>query len=142
MTVYGNKTTFQAEIDAKMREALESGQYVMGPILKKFEGELAQFHGTPYAVGVGNGTDALFLTFKALGIGPDDECITATHTFFATAEAIWPTGATVVFVDSDPRTNCIDPNKIEVACRMCRKWTIGGGSVASERTARTDSRKC
>ncbi len=105
----------KAEIDANIHEVLESGQYVLGPMLKKFEGELAQFHGTKYAVGVGNGTDALWLTFKALGIGRGDECITTTNTFFATAEAIWFTGAAVVFVDSDPRTNCIDPTKIEAA---------------------------
>jgi dTDP-4-amino-4,6-dideoxygalactose transaminase len=105
----------KSEIDANMKEVLESGQYVLGPMLKKFEQELAQFHGTKYAIGVGNGTDALWLTFKALGIGPGDECITTTNTFFATAEAIWFTGATVVFVDSDARTNCIDPAKIEAA---------------------------
>jgi len=105
----------KAEIDANIKEVLESGQYVLGPMLKKFEGELAQFHGTKYAIGVGNGTDALWLTFKALGIGSGDECITTTNTFFATAEAIWFTGASVVFVDSDPRTNCIDPTKIEAA---------------------------
>ena len=105
----------KSEIDANIKEVLESGQYVLGPMLKKFEGELAQFHGTKFAVGVGNGTDALWLTFKALGIGPGDECITTTNTFFATAEAIWVTGATVVFVDSDPRTNCIDPTRIEAA---------------------------
>jgi dTDP-4-amino-4,6-dideoxygalactose transaminase len=105
----------KAEIDANIHEVLESGQYVLGPMLKKFEAELAEFHGTKYAIGVGNGTDALWLTFKALGIGPGDECITTTNTFFATAEAIWFTGAAVVFVDSDPRTNCIDPSKIEAA---------------------------
>jgi len=105
----------KAEIDAKLHEVLESGQYVQGPMLKKFEQELAEFHSTKYAVGVGNGTDALWLTFMALGIGPGDECITTTNTFFATAEAIWIAGATVVFVDSDPRTNCIDPARIEAA---------------------------
>jgi dTDP-4-amino-4,6-dideoxygalactose transaminase len=105
----------KSEIDANLHQVLESGQYVMGPMLQRFEQELAAFHGTKYAVGVGNGTDALCLTFKALGIGPGDECITTTNTFFATAEAIWLTGATVVFVDSDPRTNCIDPSRIEAA---------------------------
>lgn len=105
----------KAEIDGKIHEVLESGQYVMGPMLKKFEQELAEFHGTKYAIGVGNGTDALWLTFKALGIGPGDECITTTNTFFATAEAIWIAGGAAVFVDSDPRTNCIDPSKIEAA---------------------------
>lgn len=105
----------KAEIDANLKEVLESGQYVLGPMLKRFEQELAEFHGTKYAIGVGNGTDALWLTFKALGIGPGDECITTTNTFFATAEAIWITGATAVFVDSEARTNCIDPAMIEAA---------------------------
>ncbi|HET9307856.1 MAG TPA: DegT/DnrJ/EryC1/StrS family aminotransferase [Candidatus Sulfotelmatobacter sp.] len=105
----------KSEIDANIHEVLESGQYVMGPMLKRFEQELAAFHGVRFAIGVGNGTDALWLAFKALGIGPGDECITTTNTFFATAEAIWITGATAVFVDSDPRTNCIDPSKIEAA---------------------------
>ena len=103
------------EIDANIREVLESGQYVMGPMLKRFEKELADYHGMKYAIGVGNGTDALWLSFMALGIGPGDECITNPNTFFATAEAIWIAGATAVFVDSDPKTNCIDPSKIEAA---------------------------
>ena len=105
----------QPEIDANIHEVLESGQYVMGPMLKKFEKELGDYHGMRYAVGVGNGTDALWLSFMALGIGPGDECITHANTFFATAEAIWIAGATAVFVDSDARTNCINPSSIEAA---------------------------
>ncbi len=105
----------QAEIDGNLREVLESGQYVMGPMLKRFERELAAYHGMKYAIGVGNGTDALWLSFMALGIGPGDECITTPNTFFATAEAIWIAGATAVFVDCDPRTNCIGPAGIEAA---------------------------
>jgi len=101
----------KAEIDANIAEVLESGQYVMGPMLKKFEKEFAAYNGTKYAVGVGNGTDAIWLSLMALGIGPGDECITTTNTFFATAEAIWIAGATAVFVDSDPVTNCFDPAK-------------------------------
>ena len=103
------------EIDKNIQEVLESGQYVMGPMLKRFEKEFAAYNGMPYAAGVANGTDALWLAFQALGIGPGDECITTVNTFFATAEAIWTVGATAVFVDSDPRTNCIDPSKIEAA---------------------------
>jgi len=87
----------KAEIDANIREVLESGSYVMGPMLKRFEKELADYHGMKYAVGVNSGTDALWLAFHALGIGPGDA------------------GATAVFVDSDPQTNCIDPSKIEAA---------------------------
>jgi len=105
----------QAEIDANIKKVLESGQYVMGPMLKQFAQELAAYHGAKYAIGVGNGTDAIWLSLMALGIGPGDECITTTNTFFATAEAIWIAGATAVFVDSDPVTNCIDPTKIEAA---------------------------
>ena len=107
--------TIRREIDANIQEVLESGQYVMGPMLKRFEKEFAAYHGMKHAVGVGNGTDALWLTFMALGIGPGDECITHPNTFFATAEAIWIAGATTVFVDSDPKTDCIDPSKIEAA---------------------------
>ncbi len=105
----------KVDIDANIQQVLESGQYVMGPMLKRFEEELADYHETKYAIGVGNGTDALWLTFKALGIGRGDECITTTNTFFATAEAIWIAGAAVVFVDSDAKTNCIDPDKVEAA---------------------------
>lgn len=105
----------QDEIDANINEVLESGQYVMGPMLKRFEKEFAAYNHAKYAIGVGNGTDALWLVFQALGIGPGDECITTTNTFFATAEAIWIAGATAVFVDSDPKTACIDPSRIEAA---------------------------
>src|ERR1035437_862296 len=105
----------QSEIDENIRTVLESGQYVMGPVLQRFEKELAGYHGMKFAIGVANGTDALWLSFLALGIGPGDECITTTNTFFATAEAIWIAGATAVFVDSDPRTNCLDPSQVQAA---------------------------
>jgi dTDP-4-amino-4,6-dideoxygalactose transaminase len=105
----------KSEIDKNIQTVLESGQYVMGPMLKKFEGELAAYHGTKYAVGLGNGTDAIWLALMALGIGPGDEVITHANTFFATAEAIWIAGATAVLVDCDPKTKCIDPAKIEAA---------------------------
>ena len=114
----------QAEIDKNIQTVLESGQYVMGPMLKKFEGELAAYHGTRFAVGVGNGTDAIWLALMALGIGPGDEVITHPNTFFATAEAIWISGATAVFVDCDPRTKCIDPAKTEAAITLKTKAII------------------
>jgi dTDP-4-amino-4,6-dideoxygalactose transaminase len=105
----------KAEIDKNIQTVLESGQYVMGPMLKKFEGELRAYHGTKFAIGTGNGTDSIWLALMALGIGPGDEVITHPNTFFATAEAIWIAGATAVFVDCDPKTKCIDPTKIEAA---------------------------
>ena len=105
----------QNEIDANMREVLLSGQYVQGPVLKRFEGEFAKYSGTKYAAGLGNGTDAIWLALMALGIGPGDEVITHPNTFFATAEAIWIAGATAVFVDCCPDSKCICPEKIEAA---------------------------
>ena len=103
------------EIDANIQEVLESGKYVMGPMLERFEAELVEYMGTKYAVGVGNGTDAIWLSLMALGVGPGDEVITHPNTFFATAEAIWIAGAKAVFVDCDPLTKCIDPSRIEAA---------------------------
>src|SRR6266478_683919 len=105
----------KSEIDQNIQTVLESSQYVMGPMLKRFESELAAYHGTKYAIGLGNGTDAIWLALMALGVGPGDEVITHPNTFFATAEAIWIAGATAVFVDCDPKTKCIDPAKIEAA---------------------------
>jgi dTDP-4-amino-4,6-dideoxygalactose transaminase len=105
----------KSEIDKNIQTVLESGQYVMGPMLKQFESELAAYHGTKYAIGTGNGTDSIWLALMALGIGPGDEVITHPNTFFATAEAIWIAGATAVFVDCCPKTKNICPEKIEAA---------------------------
>jgi dTDP-4-amino-4,6-dideoxygalactose transaminase len=93
-------------------------------MLKQFEKELAEFHRTKFAVGCGNGTDAIWLALMALGIGAGDEVITHPNTFFATAEAIWIAGATAVFVDCDPRTKCIDPAAIERAVSSKTKAII------------------
>lgn len=103
------------EIDQAILEVLESGSYVLGPHLLKFEEELAHYMGRREAVGVNSGTDALLLAFLGLGLGAGDEVITTSNTFFATAEAIWLAGATPVFVDCDPRTRNIDVTRIEEA---------------------------
>ena len=105
----------RAEIDQAIHEVLESGTYVLGPQVEKFEEELARTMNQKEAVGVNSGTDALLLVFVALGIGPGDEVITVSNTFFATAEAIWLAGASPVFVEIDPRTRNIDVTKIEAA---------------------------
>src|ERR1035438_299053 len=112
---YGHRRQYQRiqkEIDANIAKVLASGEYVHGPMNKQFEKEFAEFSGTKYAIPCGNGTDALWLTLMALGIGPGDEVITNANTFFATAEAIWIAGATTVLIDCDPQTKCIDPAKI------------------------------
>src|SRR5919204_858184 len=105
----------RAEIDQAIHEVLESGTYVLGPQVEQFERELARYLNLEEAVGVNSGTDALWLTFVALGIGEGDEVITVANTFFATAEAIWLAGATPVFVEIDPKTYNIDVAKIEAA---------------------------
>lgn len=105
----------QKELDEAIRGVMESGQYVMGPALKRFEQNLANYFGMSHAVGVNSGTDALWLAFLALGLQPGDEVITTANTFFATAEAVWIVGGKVVFVDIDPKTRNIDPAKIEAA---------------------------
>ncbi len=118
VSFYGHVRQYEnikSEIDANMNEVLMSGSYVQGPMLKTFEAQAAEYFGTTYAIGVGNGTDALWLSLMALGIGEGDEVITNANTFFATAEAIWIAGAKAVLVDCDPKTKCIDPAKIEAA---------------------------
>jgi dTDP-4-amino-4,6-dideoxygalactose transaminase len=105
----------KSEIDAAIHEVLESGSYVMGPKLKQFEQDLAAYCHAQEAAGLNSGTDALWLAFMALGIGPGDEVITTSNTFFATAEAIWIAGATAVFIDCEPKTCNIDVNLIEAA---------------------------
>ncbi len=107
--------SLKAEIDAAILEVLESGKYVMGPTLERFEGELAAYFGLKHAIGCNSGTDALWLVFLALGIGSGDEVITVANTFFATAEAIWFVGAKPVFVEIDPKTCNIDVTQIEAA---------------------------
>lgn len=114
----------QGEIDAEIQAVLNSGVYVLGPKLEQFESQLAAYFGMKHAVGVNSGTDALWLAFLGLGIGAGDECITTTNTFFATAEAIWFTGATAVFVDSDRQTNCIDPTRIEAVITPATKALV------------------
>jgi dTDP-4-amino-4,6-dideoxygalactose transaminase len=103
------------EIDAAILEVLESGKYVMGPTLARFEKEFAAYFKIKHAIGCNSGTDALWLAFLALGIGPGDEVITVANTFFATAEAIWFVGAKPVFVEIEPDTCNIDPTQIEAA---------------------------
>jgi dTDP-4-amino-4,6-dideoxygalactose transaminase len=115
---YGHVRQYESikkEIDANINEVLMSGQYVLGPMLKQFEGELVKYFGCKHAIGVGNGTDAIWLALMAMGIGNGDEVITHPNTFFATAEAAWIAGCKVVFVDCDEKTRCIDPSKIEAA---------------------------
>lgn len=103
----------KTEIDAAMQKVAEQARYILGPNVKAFESELADFTGAEFAAGVGSGTDALHLALRALGIGPGDEVITTPFTFIATTEAISIVGARPVFCDIDPRTFNLDTTAIE-----------------------------
>lgn len=105
--------TIKEEADKKVLEILSSAQYIMGENVKEFEKEISEYLGVKHSISVGNGTDALIIALKALGIGEGDEVITTPYTFFATAESISIVGATPVFVDVDIDTYNIDPEKIE-----------------------------
>lgn len=107
--------TLKDEMTEAIRGVLNSAQFVGGEALASFERDFAAYCQVRYARGVANGTDALHLALRALGIGYGDEVITTAHTFIATAAAIVATGARPVFVDIDPDTYTIDPTMIERA---------------------------
>jgi dTDP-4-amino-4,6-dideoxygalactose transaminase len=112
------KTHHQAhrpEFDRAIGEVIDSGAFAGGRFVEQFEGEFAAYCGTRHAIGVGNGTDALWMALLALGVGPGDEVITVPATFIATSEAITYCGAIPVFVDIDPATYLMDPAQVEPA---------------------------
>ena len=100
------------EIQARIREVLDSGVFILGPNVKAFEREAADYLGIARTVGVANGTDAIVIALDALGIGPGDEVICPSFTFYATAEAIARRGATPVLADIDPATLNLDPEDV------------------------------
>lgn len=101
------------EIDKAISEVIKNSSYVGGPFVESFEQSFASFCNVKHCIGVGNGTDALFIALKALGVGAGDEVITVANSFIATSEAVTMTGARVVFVDIDRQTYNIDVGKIE-----------------------------
>ena len=107
-----NNPEIKKELLDAVDNVLTHGQIILGPEVQKFEESVAKYCGTKYAVGVGCGTDALYLSMKALGIGSGDEVITTPLSWVATVNAIVATGATPVFVDIGHDLN-IDPDLIE-----------------------------
>jgi dTDP-4-amino-4,6-dideoxygalactose transaminase len=105
----------QAEVDAAVRDVMESGAFILGPQVEKLEREIAEFSGARFGVGVNSGTDALLLSLVAQGIGPGDEVITTPFTFVATVEAIVLVGAKPVFADIDPATFNLCPERAAAA---------------------------
>ncbi len=116
--------TLREEILATIDAVLSSGTYVLGPRVKIFEEQIAEYCGVKHAIGVASGTDALLLALMALGVGRDDEVVLPTYTFFATAGVVHRLGARPVFVDIDPRTYNLDPAGLEAALSPRTKAVI------------------
>lgn len=106
-------TRIKEEINQAIQEVLESQSFILGPFVEKFEATIAAYLGVPYAIGVASGTDALLLSLMALGIKRNDQVITPAYTFFSTASSISRLGAKPVFLDIDPLTFNLDPQKLE-----------------------------
>lgn len=112
------KTQYEAikpQVQARINQVLEHGQYIMGPEVTELEEKLAAYVGVKHCISASSGTDTLLIAMMALGIGPGDEVITTPFTFIATGEMIALLGAKPVFVDIDPKTYNIDPSKIASA---------------------------
>lgn len=107
--------SIKTEIHEAIQKVIDRTAFAGGPFVEQFEKEFAQFCDVSYAVGLGSGTEALWLALLALGIGQGDEVITIPNTFIATAEAISYTGAIPVFVDIDEKTYTMDPGQLKSA---------------------------
>ena len=111
----------KSEIDAAVKRVLESGWYILGPEVEAFESEWAHYCEVAYAVGVGNGLDALVLALRALEVGPEDEVIVPSNTYIATWLAVTAVGARPVPVEPDPQTFNLDPARIATAITPATK---------------------
>jgi dTDP-4-amino-4,6-dideoxygalactose transaminase len=114
----------RSELEQRVATVIESGRFILGPEVEAFERELADYIGVEHVVGVGNGTDALTIALIALGIGPGDDVLVPSFTFYASVEAIPHTGARPVFCDIDPETFCITRETVERALTPATKAII------------------
>jgi dTDP-4-amino-4,6-dideoxygalactose transaminase len=103
----------------RITEVLESGVYILGPEVDAFERELADYLGVRHTVGVGNGTDAITIGLRALGVRPGDQVVVPSFTFYASAEAIVNAGARPVFCDVDPNTRTVTADTVRAALTPC-----------------------
>src|ERR1700682_2705634 len=112
------------ELRAAVARVLDSERYILGPEVEAFENEFADHCGANYAVGVANGTEAITIALRAMGVGPGDEVVVPSFTFYASAEAIPPTGAKPVFCDIDPDTYCVTADTVRTAVTPRTKAVI------------------
>jgi dTDP-4-amino-4,6-dideoxygalactose transaminase len=114
----------RGELREAIDRVLDSERYILGPEVAAFEQEFASYCGAAHAVGVANGTDAITIALRAMGVGPGDEVVVPSFTFYASAEAIPPTGATPVFCDIDPETYCVTAETVRAALTPRTKAVI------------------
>ncbi len=114
----------RAQIDAAIARVVDSGRFILGPQVGAFEEELAAYCGVRHAIGVANGTEALTIALRAMGVGPGDDVVVPSFTFYASAEAIPPTGARPVFCDVDPSSGCVTAETVRAALTPATKAVI------------------
>jgi dTDP-3-amino-3,4,6-trideoxy-alpha-D-glucose transaminase len=106
---------YQERLGRRLAEVAATGRYILGPEVAAFEEEFAGYCGASHCIGVANGTDAITISLRALGVGPGDEVVVPSFTFYASAEATVNAGATPVFCDVDPVTFCVTRETVERA---------------------------
>jgi dTDP-3-amino-3,4,6-trideoxy-alpha-D-glucose transaminase len=114
----------RVQLRAAVDRVLDSEHFILGPEVAAFERELAAYAGVAHGVGVANGTDAITIALRAMGVGPGDEVVVPSFTFYASAEAIAPTGATPAFCDIDPATYCVTADTVRAALTPRTKAVI------------------
>ncbi|MHB0956619.1 MAG: DegT/DnrJ/EryC1/StrS family aminotransferase [Pirellulaceae bacterium] len=124
LDVVGGNAPLRGEILEAIARVVDSGRFLHGPDCRALEAEVARRCGVPSAVSCASGSDALLLSMMALGIGPGDEVIVPSFTFFATASCVWRVGAQPVFVDIDPVTFNMDPTHVEAAITRATRAII------------------
>ncbi|HEY8770003.1 MAG TPA: DegT/DnrJ/EryC1/StrS family aminotransferase [Thermoleophilaceae bacterium] len=107
--------SYMPRLTERVSAVVEGGRYILGPEVSAFEEEFARFLGVRNVVGVGNGTDALTIALRAAGVGPGDDVVVPSFTFYATAEAVVTAGGRPVFCDVDPATFCVTPDTVRAA---------------------------
>ena len=110
-----NLEPYNDRLAEAIARVIESGQFILGPEVEAFEREFAAYLGVRHCVGVANGTDALTIALRGLGVRPGDEVVMPSFTFYATAEAALAAGAEPVFCDIDPATFCVTPETVKAA---------------------------
>jgi dTDP-3-amino-3,4,6-trideoxy-alpha-D-glucose transaminase len=117
-------TALRGQLREAIDRVLASERYILGPEVTAFEHEFVSYCGAAQGVGVANGTDAITIALRAMGVGPGDEVVVPSFTFYASAEAIPPTGATPVFCDIDPETYCVTAETVRAALTPRTKAVI------------------